>query len=231
MAVAATFASIALILTGVSVVTGLKVEPVGAMSAQVVTSPQPTTSGTSSVSTPTSTRRPRPASVQAPIAVMVPKRVIPASAPLHLSVPRVGIDGDISAYTQAEMDANSGGVEPPTLSAISWDVTIPGGQAGSNSTNTVYLYGHSWVEPAVFNNVKDMQPGDEAIVTTANGSLRYVAQQKLTVSKSDFSSNQELTKVVPGRLVITSCYRPVGYDPNSATVQNVVVILQLVEGQ
>ena len=149
-----------------------------------------------------------------------------ASAPLRLRVPAIGVDGAVSEYTQAMIDARDG-FDPVTLDTIAWDTTIPGGIAGTDAVNTVYLYGHSWVDPAVFNGLKDLGAGAVAAVDTAEGTLCYVAQKTLTLDKAAYKTNDELTKIVAGRLVLVSCYRPVGYDPDAATVQNIVVILQL----
>ncbi|WBM81606.1 class F sortase [Cryobacterium breve] len=101
------------------------------------------------------------------------------------------------------------------------------GLAGTDAVNTVYLYGHSWVDPAVFNGLKDLPPGAVAAVDTARGTLCYVVQKTLELNKAAYKSNDELTRIIPNRLVLVSCYRPVGYDPGSATVQNIVVVLQL----
>ena len=72
-----------------------------------------------------------------------------------------------------------------------------------------------------------MKAGDLAAVDTANGTLCYQAQKTLTLDKAEYKSNDELTNAIPNRLVLVSCYRPVGYDPSSATVKNIVVVLQL----
>lgn len=124
-----------------------------------------------------------------------------------------------------------GGFDPSELTTISWDTTISGGTAGTDSTNTVYLYGHSAVESAVFNDLKDMAPGAVASVDTANGRLCYVEQKALQLNKSEYKNNDELTNAIPNRLVLVSCYRPDDYDPNAATVQNIVVVMQLDQAQ
>ena len=49
----------------------------------------------------------------------------------------------------------------------------------------------------------------------------------MELDKAEYKTNDELTDVVPNRLVLVSCYRPAGYDPGAATVQNIVVVLQL----
>ena len=125
----------------------------------------------------------------------------------------------------------NGGFDPTELTTIAWDTTIAGGTAGTDSTNTVYLYGHSAVESAVFNDLKDMAPGAIASIDTANGRLCYVEQKALQLEKSEYKNNDELTDAIPNRLVLVSCYRPVDYNPNEATVQNIAVVMQLDQAQ
>jgi len=151
---------------------------------------------------------------------------VAASEPLRLRVPVIGLDGAVSEYSQRMID-DRGGFDPPELSTISWDTTIVGGLPGTDSTNTVYLYGHSWVDTAVFNGLREMQAGDIAGIDTATGTLCYVTQKTLTLPKSEYKNNDEMTDAIPNRLVLVSCYRPDGYDPNSATVKNVIAVLQL----
>ena len=172
----------------------------------------------------TATERPTPETSASPVAA--PDVVISASAPLRLRVPSLGIDGAVSEYTQTMID-ELGGFDPPELSTISWDTTIPGGLAGTDATNTLYLYGHSSVNEAVFNDLQDVASGAVASVDTANGRLCYVEQKSLQLAKAEYKYNDELTDAIPNRLVLVSCYRPVGYDPNAATVQNIVLVLQL----
>ena len=152
--------------------------------------------------------------------------VVQASAPLQLRVASIGLDGAVSEYTQ-EMIDERGGFDPSEPTTISWDTTIPDGLAGTDAANTVYLYGHTWIDMAVFNGLRDLQPGAVASIDTANGTLCYVAQKTLLLDKAEYKTNDELTDVVPNRLVLVSCSRPVGYDPEIATVQNIAVVLQL----
>ena len=183
--------------------------------------------GTAPSNTPTPTiSRLAPATPVAPSAVPTADVVVQASAPLRLKVPSIGLDGSVSEYTQEMIDENDG-FDPPELSMISWDTTIPDGLAGTDAANTVYLYGHSWVDVAVFNDLKNLQPGAVASISTANGTLCYVAQKTLRLNKAEYKTNDELTNAIPNRLVLVSCYRPGGYNPDAATVQNIVVVLQL----
>jgi hypothetical protein len=203
---------------------GLAVLLGAGITAQTITATEPGIRPPAGTSIPVATARPTPSAADS--ALPIPDSVIAASAPLRLRVPAIGIDGGVSEYTQAMIDAR-GGFNPGTLETISWDTTIPGGLAGTDAVNTVYLYGHSWVDPAVFNGLKDLPAGAVAAVDTAGGTLCYVAQKTLTLDKAAYTTSDELTQIVAGRLVLASCYRPVGYDPGSATVQNIVVILQL----
>lgn len=192
---------------------------------------QPTDSGSMSAAPPTpEIHRAVPATPAPPLDVNAADVQIAASAPLRLRVPSIDLDGDVSEYTQDMIDER-GGYDPQQLSTISWDTTISGGAAGTDSTNTVYLYGHSAVGTAVFNELKDMAPGAVASIDTANGRLCYVEQKALQLKKSEYKTNDELTNAIPNRLVLVSCYRPVGYDPNEATVQNIVVVMQLDQAQ
>jgi len=183
-------------------------------------------------STMESPRRPiavevTPTPVSPPLSVPTPDVVIPASAPTRLEIPVIGLDGAITEYTLAMIMKNGGYDPQPWRTAIAWDTSIEGGLAGTDATNTVYLYGHSWIEETVFNGIRYLQVGDIARVTTANGTLCYVAHDTFTVRKGDYKSHPELTRAVPNRLVLVTCNRPDGYDPNSVTIENAVVILQL----
>lgn len=146
----------------------------------------------------------------------------------QLDIPCVGISGPITEYTDAMLV--NGAVEPATMDMIAWYSGIPGGILSENATNTAYLYGHSWIYDAIFNNVRKMTPGCEVILTTGNGeTLTYVmTESTFSVMKSELPYDPRIIEAKAGRLVLVSCYRPDGYDPNSGTVENVVAILQLV---
>ena len=47
-----------------------------------------------------------------------------------------------------QVEANAGAVKPSSLWQVAW--WTGGGTPGSPGDNTVYLYGHTWKEPAVF---------------------------------------------------------------------------------
>ncbi len=144
------------------------------------------------------------------------------AAPIRLSAPRIGLDAAIEKYTDA-MVKREGGVDPPKLDAISW--WTGGGTPGSNAGNTVYLYGHTWKEPAVFNRIKELRPGDYIFVTTSNGRLRYRVEGSYRVAKPELPTDPRVTEAKPGRLLLLACWRATGKE--LTTTRNIVVQAQL----
>lgn len=155
---------------------------------------------------------------------------VPVSAPRHLSFPAAGIDGEVEEYTAAEASAE-GGINPATLDTISWYSGIDDALPGTDATNTVYIFGHTWIEPAVFNGLVDVKIGDEATVTTATGSLTYAVEQIISMDKDDFTSDPTVSAIVPGRLVLVTCHRPEGWDDSAPAPDNTAVILHLVSSR
>ncbi len=153
---------------------------------------------------------------------------VPMAPPTRLVLPAAGIDGPVEEYTAAEAEAE-GGVNPAALDTISWYSGIPNPMPGSDAANTVYIFGHSWIEPAVFNGLKALHAGDRATITTTAGELVYEVDEIITMAKPDFTQDARVTAVVPGRLALVTCYRPPGWDPSSHAPDNTVVFLHLVE--
>ncbi|NJK80042.1 MAG: sortase [Chloroflexaceae bacterium] len=92
--------------------------------------------------------------------------------PLHISVPRIGVD------TPIEMGGFSYGVwEVPRYNAIAyWPVSaVPG------TTGNIVLAGHVGYPGTIFNQLPDIQIGDEILVTTGNGVHRYRTQELYTL--------------------------------------------------
>lgn len=148
------------------------------------------------------------------------------AAPIHLSVPRIGIDAAISEYTNEMVVKTKGAVEPPTLDTVSW--WSGGGTPGTDATNTMYLYGHTWIHPAVFNRIKELVPGDEIFVTTSNGVLRYVVNDQnyqFQVPKPQLPTDPRVTESAAGRLLLIGCWRVTGLE--KTTTSNVVVVAHL----
>ncbi|MEU1971918.1 class F sortase [Microbacterium sp. NPDC019599] len=155
---------------------------------------------------------------------------VPVAPPERLVFPAAGIDGPVEEYTAAEAEAE-GGINPATLDTISWYSGIRDPMPGSDAANTVYLFGHSWVEPAVFNGLTGVHAGDRATVTTATGDLVYEVDEIITMAKPDFTQDPRVVAVVPGRLALVTCHRPDGWDPSASAPDNTVVFLHLVEAR
>jgi LPXTG-site transpeptidase (sortase) family protein len=162
------------------------------------------------------------------------------SVPTALLIPAAGINtfAPISEYTNAQLGPDNT-VDPPTLFAISW--WSGGGRPGTDEINTprtqatalsdiytTFLYGHSWTDPAIFNEIKSLVAGDIITLQTSSGTFTYVVQELVVVPKGDFQSNSLIDYDLAGKLVIATCYRPVNYNPNKETVNNVAVIAQQV---
>lgn len=150
--------------------------------------------------------------------------VIPLAVPTHLAVPALGIDADVEEYTDAQVAAAGGWVNPAHRDVVAW--WSGGGTPGKPADNTVYLYGHVSSKPAVFNALADVTVGDTIDVTTSAGTLTYRVTDILPpVLKNDLPDLPDVAAAVPGRLVLIGCHR----DENQGTkptTRNLVVIAQ-----
>jgi LPXTG-site transpeptidase (sortase) family protein len=155
---------------------------------------------------------------------------VPMSMPTRLTFAAAAIDAPVEEYTAADAAAE-GGINPATLETVSWYSGIADPMPGTDARNTVYIFGHSWIEPAVFNGLKNVQPGDQATLATANGELVYQVDEIITMAKPDFTQDARVVAVVPGRLALVTCYRPEGWDPSAHAPDNTVVFLHLVEAR
>jgi sortase (surface protein transpeptidase) len=149
------------------------------------------------------------------------------SPPLELEIPAIGLRAQVSTYTDAQVAAAGGVVHPATLWEVAW--WSGGGMPGSHADNTVYLYGHTWKEPAVFNRIIQLARGDAVFVTTSSGRLEYVVDSRTILPKTALASDPGVRAAVPGRLLLIGCYRRTGRE--QATTQNVVVRAHLASGQ
>lgn len=152
--------------------------------------------------------------------------LVPQSAPKLLEAPSIALRAAVTPYTPAEAAANGGAVTPSTLWAVAW--WTGGGTPGTDAENTVYLYGHTWKEPAVFNRVKELEPGAAVHVTTVSGRVHYVVDGSFTVPKTELADHPAVSAAVPGRLVLIGCYRETGLEEH--TTRNVVVTAHLERG-
>jgi sortase (surface protein transpeptidase) len=131
-----------------------------------------------------------------------------ATAPLRIQVPAVGLDAAVLPITPSE-----GELDPPRLDRAYWIETY--GSPGSDSTNTVYLAGHSVDRgSAVFDPLFDQDEqralvgaGDEITITTDAGVVRYVVEDTQRYPKSELAGETEVWRIVPGRLVLITCFQ------------------------
>ncbi len=148
---------------------------------------------------------------------------VPESEPTLVEAPSIGLRAAVTPFTPAEVAAHGGAVEPSTLWEVAW--WTGGGAPGSHADNTVYLYGHTWKDPAVFNRVKDLEQGASVFVTTRAGRLEYVVDGSFTVTKADLDDHPAVRAACPGRLLLIGCYRETGREDH--TTRNIVVTAHL----
>lgn len=149
--------------------------------------------------------------------------VVPQSAPTRVEAPSIGLRAAVTPFSPAEVAAHGGAVEPSNLWEVAW--WTGGGAPGSHADNTVYLYGHTWRGPAVFNRVKDLAPGASVFVTTRAGRLEYVVDGSFTVAKADLDDHPAVRAARPGRLLLIGCHRETGREDH--TTRNIVVTAHL----
>jgi len=143
-----------------------------------------------------------------------------------LRIDALGIAAPIDGMT-----AKNGVVDPPTHDAAYWlsDYGAPSAKA----TNTVYLVGHSWSKgPAVFNSFTDaasqqskIPVGTTIVVVAGSGPLTYVVDATATYAKSQLTTTKDVWSIVPGRLVLITCFLHEGVDRSP---DNFVVFAHLV---
>ena len=148
---------------------------------------------------------------------------VPESPPVLLEVPTIGLRATVTPWGEQQVAAHGGAVMPSSLWEVAW--WTGGGTPGSHAANTVYLYGHTWTAPAVFNRVKELRLGDAVVVTTRAGRLAYVVEQSFTVAKADLDDHPLVRDAHPGRLLLIGCFRETGREEH--TTRNVVVVAQL----
>lgn len=185
------------------------------------TSPSPVAGAPSSTEPTHGVAPPPPQSFSRPADESRP--FVPASDPRVLEVPEIKLKATVTPYTPQQVAAHDGAVKPSSLWEVAW--WTGGGTPGSHADNTVYLYGHTWKEPAVFNRIKELRRGDAVFVTTRTGRLRYVVDSSFTVDKPDLSKTPAVAAGIPGRLLLLGCYRETGREEH--TTRNVVVVAHL----
>ncbi len=129
-------------------------------------------------------------------------------APIRVQVPAVGLDAAVVPITPA-----GGELDPPRLDRAYWIESY--GSPGPDATNTVYLAGHSIDRgAAVFDPLFDQErqtalvkSGDEVTITTDAGAVTYVVDETQRYPKSELANEAEVWRIVPGRLVLITCFQ------------------------
>jgi hypothetical protein len=163
-----------------------------------VSAPAPIAAPPHAASAPTAASRPAPAALATP------------TSPVHLVIPSVRLDVPLLALTP-----RGGTIDPPTLTAGYW-LAPYGGPVGPGRapTNTLYLAGHSWTGGrAAFNPLMHGGPGGWPIspgavveVRGPTGTRSYTVTRTKRYAKARLPSATEVWRVVPGRLVLLTCF-------------------------
>lgn len=187
--------------------------PLAAPTATATATATTATAASTTVAPPAAAPATTPAAVT-PVAdpPAEPAAVEPTS-PVQVRVPAVDIAA--SVIPTAFQD---GSIDPPTFGEAYWIEAY--GAPDPEADNTVYLVGHSWSKgDAVFNPLFDrdaqtseVAPGDEVIVTTPKGDVAYEIERterypKASLGDSDSDAYGDVWKVVPGRLVLITCFQ------------------------
>ena len=128
-----------------------------------------------------------------------------ASRPTGLSFPAADIDMSVLPLTPSEADLTAQTLVPPLTIDAYWLTSY--GVPGAGSVNTTYIAGHSWDgKDAPFNRLSDETlVGSEFTLTTETGDITYVVDGVVTHDK-DTLKDSEIWNIVPGRVVLISCY-------------------------
>jgi nitrite reductase/ring-hydroxylating ferredoxin subunit len=167
---------------------------------------------------------------------------VPASAPVRLQLPRLGVDASIVGRN-SRYHADTGvwdPITPPEDSlhdlehVVAWWRQRP--EPAVPSTGTTYLYGHNCPHvDCVFNRLDELRIGDRIVLTTASAAFdfRVTSDARHNVTSKNSGDNNATvnsalyrTYRVPNRLVLFTCgyVGPAGstYSPiNEAVVATV----------
>ncbi len=200
---------------------------VGAASVKPQTTTAPSTSYNNGAATaPTRTTATAPARASAtPPARASATPPAPSVVPRRVIAPVIGLDAIVEPYTEEMVRDQNGSVRPARVDRVAW--WSGGGTPSVRADNTVYLYGHTWNRPAVFNDIGHLQPGDEVVVRGDRGEVRYGVTGQYVVDKDDLAADPRVRAAVPGRLLLIGCYRQTGLE--RYTTHNIVVQAQLLD--
>ncbi|WP_343320598.1 class F sortase (plasmid) [Arthrobacter sp. TMP15] len=152
---------------------------------------------------PTSTAQEKLPGIAGPSDAQKPNTEV--AIPLHISYPTIGMDQSVLALYPTDAETLSGSIVPPPTLEAYWLTNY--GSPGPVSTNTTYIVGHSWEgRGSPFNNISSQAKlGDRFIVTTTAGNLTFVVE-KITTETKDTLRQSYIWDIVPGRLIIITCF-------------------------
>lgn len=182
-----------------------------------VPTPQETTAS------PAATASPQPSAAATPPAAPAPSESaiqdVVAAEPLRLDVP-----GILWADVGRPIDPVADNFElPNTTQVFRWRER---GWPGTDSRDTVYLLGHTVRKGGgVFDPLQQVKLGQELVLTTGNGTLRYRVDQTKLYPKNEIQRADEVYAEVPGRLLLIGCYLN---QDGSRQTQNFVVFATLI---
>ena len=138
---------------------------------------------------------------------------VPASPPVKLSIPSVGLDKPVLDERACDR-----------LNPESW-LTCRSMPA-SDAPGPVWLLGHGLADgTGAFNPLMDIELGATITVTTRTGVLNYRVTAIRTYQKgSEIQRDPDMNRKVPGTATLVTCY----VDSNGATNANFVVFASLV---
>ncbi len=129
---------------------------------------------------------------------------------LHVDIPAVAVDIDVSGFTEPRESPNCRGgvvlcIDPPIGNQAAWYSVTP----ALPSTGTVRIFAHNtprdWPVEQSFNNLPAMAEGDDIIVTTETGVFTYRAEAPQLVPYVDVPESELVWGNAPDRLVLVTC--------------------------
>jgi sortase A len=154
---------------------------------------------------PTSTTTNAAAGPASTAPVPAPPPAAEGEALAHLRIPDIGVDKIVVEGVTLD-DLKRGPGHYP-------DTPLPG-QPGNAA-----IAGHRTTYGAPFNRINELEPGDEILVTTVQGSFRYEVTDQLIVSPDEVGV---LDNFGDNRLTLTACH------PKYSARQRIIVVAALV---
>ncbi len=99
--------------------------------------------------------------------------------PRHIEIPAIGVEADVTSVGLKR----DGGMETPTFGLAGW--YEPGPTPGAPGPSVIVAHVDSKQGPDVFSRLRELSPGDEIIVTGAEGEkVTFAASSSETIAKT-----------------------------------------------